>query len=93
MNTKKKNPIFTFLEYDINSDDDDKLVLDEKEMEGINEEQKKEKEEKEEKEEKPEYGDMTLGSKSEKKLENEPIINNSKRKKSKTPNKKKSRKH
>ena len=56
-------------------------------------EEKKEKEEKEEKEEKPEYVDMTLGSKSEKKLENEPIINNSKRKKSKTPNKKKSRKH
>ena len=50
-------------------------------------------EEKEEKEEKAESEIINIGSKSEKKLEMEPNINNSKRKKSKTPNKKKSRKH
>ena len=50
-------------------------------------------EEKEEKDDKAKSEVIAIGSKSEKKLENEPNIENSKRRKSKTPNKKKSRKH
>ena len=51
--------------------------------------------EKEEKDDKAESDVIAIGrgSQSEKKMENEPNIENSKRKKSKTPNKKKSRKH
>ena len=51
--------------------------------------------EKEEKDDKAESDVIAIGrgSQSEKKMENEPNIENSKRKKSKTPIKKKSRKH
>ena len=50
-------------------------------------------EENEEEKEKNESEEFALGSRSVHKIEDEPCINNSKRKKSKTPNKKKSRKH